>query len=89
MGAGGVIHNKLPHTELEAWGRITGNSPTPFEWSCIKAMDTAYVNAKSAKDNKSGKQHQGLGDYCNGREVEKCRKTFGDQLERVCATCPS
>ena len=90
MGGGAVIHNKIPCVELESWGRITGNHPSIFEMSCIRAMDTAYVNEKSGNGNKSGGlKHQGLGDYCNGKEVETCRKTFGEQLERVCATCPN
>ena len=88
MGGGVVIHNAIPCMELESWGRITTNRPTAWEMSVLLAMDTAFVTEKSGKEGK-GNKHQGIGDYCHGDEVENCRKTFGEQLERVCATCPN
>lgn len=32
---------------------------------------------------------QPLGGYCGGRDIEQCRRMFGENLERVCATCPN
>lgn len=32
---------------------------------------------------------RGIGRYCGGRDLEACRRTFGEAaLERICATCP-
>ncbi len=83
-----VIYNSISCSELAAWAQLTGNMPTVWEISVIRSMDSAFVAGKSGKENK-GSKHQGLGDYCHGDEVEKCRVMFGDQLERVCATCPN
>ena len=29
-----------------------------------------------------------IGGYCGGKDVEECRKIFGDRLAEICATCP-
>lgn len=93
MGGGGIIHNPVQPAQMEDFGRITGKDITIWEYSVLMAMDTSYRNEKTAINNRksgtgSGRKHQATGEYCNGKEVETCRKTFGEQLERVCATCP-
>jgi len=42
--------------------------------------------APSLAAGKSGKR---VGSYCGGKDLEKCRKAFGDQLPRICGTCPN
>jgi hypothetical protein len=29
-----------------------------------------------------------IGGYCGGKDVPECSTYFGDQLERMCKTCP-
>jgi hypothetical protein len=90
MGGGSVIYNPIPPTELEAWGRISGNRPTIWESSVLLKMDTAFVAGKSKKESNSREnQYQGIGDYCHGEEVDKCRAMFGEGLEQICRTCPN
>ncbi len=85
-----MIYNTIPFSEIESWASQSGYDPTAWEIAKLRMMDAAYVNAKSSASNKSnGLQHQAIGGYCNGEEVETCRKTFGEQLDRVCATCPN
>jgi hypothetical protein len=53
-------------------------------------MDTAFVAGKSKKESNSREnQYQGIGDYCHGEEVDKCRAMFGEGLEQICRTCPN
>ena len=88
MGGGQVIHNQVPLSEWEAWGRLTGTAPTYWELATMRQMDVAYVAAKSGKESVQDK-YQALGEYCKGEEVENCRKMFGEGLEQVCRTCPN
>lgn len=86
-----VLHNAIPCTELDAFARISGYMPSIFELNAIRAMDFAYISEKSAQGSKkglSGDRYKAVGEYCNGEEVERCKKTFGAQLERICSTCP-
>jgi hypothetical protein len=29
-----------------------------------------------------------IGDYCSGKDIDECRKLFGDRLKDICANCP-
>jgi len=29
-----------------------------------------------------------IGGYCGGKDIDECRKTFGEQLTAICASCP-
>ena len=92
MGGGGCIPKALGFQEIESWARVTGNGPTRWELSALRAMDQAWRSAydqKQSGKSSSGMQHQAVGDYCKGVEIENCKKTFGAALERVCATCPN
>jgi hypothetical protein len=92
MAGGGVMENRIPFTEIEAWSRTSGNHPTAWEMGLLRLMDSAYVSAKIQKSNSSNvssQQHQGLGDYCHGTKIENCRVFYGPQLETVCSTCPN
>lgn len=95
MGGGGCIPKPLVYQEIMAWAVMTRNTPSPWEVSALRAMDEAWrreYDRKSGTGSKpvtDGPQHQGLGDYCQGDKVDECRKQFGDQLEKVCATCPN
>jgi hypothetical protein len=93
MGGGVMIPNAISYTELDAWQRITGNPADPFLIETITTMDMSYIaekNRQSHKNSKGGtaRTYQALGEYCNGERVEECRKIFGDNLERICSTCP-
>lgn len=88
MGGGGIHYNVIPPGAIESWARISGNHPTQWELSILHQMDVAFVMAKSGGNKKDGKQYQGVGDYCQGKEIDKCRAAFGALLKRVCATCP-
>jgi len=91
--AGGVCMPKaIEYVQLAAWFSLTGYKPETWEIKALRSMDLAWCEAydrKSGQGRSTGKQHQALGDYCKGAEVELCRATFGEQLERVCATCPN
>lgn len=93
MSGGGCVPKAIGYSELAAWSDLTGYSPAIWELKALRAMDqawrTAYDQQQGAGTGSAGRQHQGLGEYCKGAEVEGCRATFGDQLERVCATCPN
>jgi len=34
------------------------------------------------------KENQAIGGYCRGKDLEECRKMFGEGLARVCSSCP-
>jgi hypothetical protein len=77
---------RISWAEIAGWSQTTGNTLTPWELKTLRQMDGAWLTAQRGKG--SGKTHQAVGEYCNGVEVENCRKVFGSQLERVCSTCP-
>jgi len=93
MSGGACIPEAISHQEMAAWSQITGNELTPWEGEALKEMDRswrrAYGDKKGGTATSSGMQHQGLGEYCRGVDVEECRKQFGTQLETLCATCPN
>lgn len=100
MGGGASIPNAISYQDLAAWASMTGSEPTPWEVQALKAMDQAW---RVSYDQKQGskkvgaygntpaeKQHQAVGEYCNGKHLEECSKQFGsNNLERVCSTCPN
>jgi len=86
MGGGDILPDAINHREIEAWAALSRNDPQPWEIQALRAMDTAYIAARNGKGH--GLQHQEICGYCNGSDIEKCRKQFGAALERVCSTCP-
>jgi hypothetical protein len=88
MAGGCIIYQSLSPLELEGWARISGTTPTGWELQQLRRMDLAYVSAKNSA-GKDNYQHQGLGDYCQNKNVETCRAMFGNALESTCATCPN
>jgi hypothetical protein len=86
MGGGAAIPKAISHQEITAWAELTDARPSPWEVKTLRAMDRAYLAEHGGKGH--GKKHQAIGDYCKGAETETCRRMFGEQLERVCSTCP-
>jgi len=43
---------------------------------------------KSAPQPGQIRRDQPLGGYCGGADLEECRRMFGANLARICATCP-
>ena len=92
MAGGTCIPEAISHQELAAWSQITGNKLTLWEAEALKEMDRSWRHSYGNKKSSAAAplmQHQGLGEYCKGVEVDKCRKQFGTQLEAICATCPN
>lgn len=89
MGGGALIPQPLACTEIEAWGRLTGHQPNPWEVQTLLAMDDAWRAAQAGGDKGGQAQHQGLGDYCRGEKVQECRAQLGAALETACRTCPN
>jgi len=50
------------------------------ESPCSMCIERARLNSEKAEK---------VGRYCKAANVEECRKQFGTQLGKVCATCPS
>lgn len=88
-GMGGAVTTPaaISYKEIDSWTRVTGRRPSPWQAMQLTIMDQVYLAAA----NKDGKQRQGqsIGEYCHGADVEECRRQFGEQLERVCSTCPA
>lgn len=38
---------------------------------------------------RSKKDEQKVGEYCKGKHLDRCTKTFGNILEQTCRTCPN
>jgi len=92
MSGGACIPKAISHQELLAWAQLSGTELTPWEVDALKEMDRSWRRAygeKKGGSSSAGLQHQGLGDYCKGAEIEECRKVFGAQLDKICATCPN
>jgi hypothetical protein len=45
----GMAANPLQFTEIEAWSRLTGNTPNPWEVSLLKRLDTAFLQVTAPK----------------------------------------
>lgn len=93
MAGGTCIPEAISHQELASWSHNTGTETTFWEAEALKEMDRswrrAYGDKKGGAAASAGMQHQALGEYCKGLDVEECRKQFGTQLEKICATCPN
>jgi len=42
-GSGGFGANPISYAEIDAWARLTGTAPTPFEISVIRLLDGALL----------------------------------------------
>ena len=42
-----------------------------------------------AGGKESAVTNQAIGEYCRGKDIEECRKNFGEGLARTCSTCPN
>lgn len=78
--------------------RAGGVADQPREY--LQAMDIIkaeinrlkYPDPEDGEPKGSGSQNrnQPIGEYCKGRDIEECKKYFGDGLlKRVCETCPN
>lgn len=47
----------------------------------------AFIGIETPKQTAT-KKEQGIGEYCQGKNIEECKKNFGDALIQACATCP-
>jgi hypothetical protein len=91
MGGGVCTPQAISFQEIAAWQRLSGNRLMPWEFIALREMDKAWRFAFNEKQNSKGtpqQRFQALGEYCRGDKVDQCRKSFGDQLEKICATCP-
>jgi hypothetical protein len=34
-------------------------------------------------------KEQGIGEHCGGRDLEECKRLFGNRLDKACKTCPN
>lgn len=41
----GMALNPISYTEIEAWARLTGNKPAPWEVSAIRQLDAAFLQS--------------------------------------------
>jgi len=96
MGGGASIPNAIKYRDLEAWASMTGHKPTRWEIEALRAMDTAWRAAYKPSGGKTGssnpvaeKQHQAVGEFCDGAHLDECKLNLGGGLERACATCPN
>jgi hypothetical protein len=94
MGGGASIPNAISYQDLAAWASMTGHKPARWEIEALRAMDAAWRAAYqpsggTGKNPVAEKQHQAVGEYCNGKHLEECSKQFGNNLERACSTCPN
>jgi hypothetical protein len=48
----------------------------------------AFLGVKTGEEKNPGKKQQAIGEYCNKKDIEECRKYFGEELARVCMNCP-
>lgn len=53
----GMAAGAIPHTEIEAWQRLSGVCLSPWEVDTIKAMDRAALGAMAAAAPKTPKGH--------------------------------
>lgn len=41
--------NPIPYAEIDAWARLTGTHPKPWEVNALKRMDLIYLEVNAAK----------------------------------------
>jgi hypothetical protein len=46
---GGFGPQAISYAEIDAWARLTGSSPTPWEVSVLRRLDVAYLNHLAEK----------------------------------------
>lgn len=44
---------------------------------------------KENRKSTAAEKEQGIGEYCEGADVKECSRYFGNQLKRICASCPT
>lgn len=49
-GSNGFGANPIGYRDIADWSRLTGELPTPFEVSCILALDSAFLRSRALKD---------------------------------------
>ena len=51
---------RLQFSEIDAWSRLSGNNPTPYEFELITAMDEKFVEAFRSEmaDNRTRQEEQ-------------------------------
>lgn len=89
MGGSQTINEPAPITymEMASWAQMTGRSPSPWEARQLGIIDSHYL-ATANKQQGQARQGQDIGEYCQNKDLEKCRQQFGERLEQVCSTCP-
>jgi len=89
MGGSQIMHEPaaITHVEIAAWLTVTKRSLNRFENRCLALMDNIYLAAVNGGKQKA-RTDQEIGEYCRNKQLEKCKKEFGEGLARVCSTCP-
>ena len=59
-----------------------------FREAVIGFMSGGKVTPDMGFGGTSTSSSGGIGGYCSGKDVPECSTYFGDQLERMCKTCP-
>ena len=54
-GGSGFGPNPLSFTEIEAWSRLTGNRPGPWETGTLRAFDDAFFRIREENDSRKDK----------------------------------
>lgn len=60
--------NPISYLEIDAWARLTGCAPSPWEVSVLRRMDAATMT-RQAKATPVSKDEPSQIDASNGREV--------------------
>jgi len=48
-GSSGFGINPIGYPDIEAWSRLTGARPSPYEVECLLALDRAFLQARAEK----------------------------------------
>ncbi len=86
MGGAVTAPAAITYAEMASWAWVTGRAPTPWQARQLAVMDRVYLAAAGNGGQK--RQEQDIGEYCRGKDVDKCRRMFGEGLAQVCSTCP-
>jgi hypothetical protein len=60
-----------------------------MKWMIFREAVTTFLVGKTDFDIEKNNKQQQIGEYCNGRYVEECKKYFGGMLANACSTCPN
>jgi hypothetical protein len=93
-GGGGCFPDPLSPLEILSWSELSGVRLTPWEFGVLKEMDRAWrlgyrPGKKGSTSAAPEQEYQALGEYCKGEKLDECRRSFGAQLDKICATCPN